>query len=103
MCSDCMSVRPMSDIHVIPWWNQSAQDFVTTYRCGQCWRKSLAETRSLIKNLDLDKRDKFCQFLDRHGCAALADPARTASMEGAGKFFDEVLNVMESGGLRLEP
>lgn len=48
LCSVCLQVFPESDIHVIPYFNSSAQGYVTTYRCGACWLPALEETRTQL-------------------------------------------------------
>jgi hypothetical protein len=48
LCSGCLRLVPESEVHVIPYFNSSAQGYVTTYRCAQCWSPALEETRAQL-------------------------------------------------------
>jgi hypothetical protein len=48
LCSGCLRVVPESEVHVIPCFNSSAQGYVTTYRCEQCWLPALEQTRTQL-------------------------------------------------------
>ena len=103
LCSACMTTSQVAEAHVIPWWNDDRQDFLTTYRCGGCFLKSIGETRSKISLLDADIREKFCEFLERHGYTMDAQVIREASLEDAARMIGTVLDAIESGDVRLSP
>lgn len=65
LCSACMSRVAEEDVRVIPWWNTTLEDFLTTYRCERCWIECLGQTRIKIKTRDADVRENFCEFLQR--------------------------------------
>src|SRR5580704_1832496 len=48
LCSVCLQVFSESLIHVIPYFNSSANAYVTTYRCEQCWIPALEATRTRL-------------------------------------------------------
>ena len=67
LCSGCRRPCSGDDAHVIPWWNIDRQDFLTTYRCGECWKSALDEARAkimytVIENLTRDGRDRSLDY-----------------------------------------
>jgi len=65
MCSTCMETLRELDITTIPSWNDSAGDYVTSFRCATCAPKDLAETRDrMIAQGDVAR---VCAFFERHG------------------------------------
>jgi hypothetical protein len=67
-CSGCMAVFPESEIHVIPYFNNDAQGYVTTYRCEQCWIPALARTSvELATTGDAAMVASAVAFFRRHG------------------------------------
>lgn len=102
LCSGCRKPCSGDDAHVIPRWNIERQDFLTTYRCGNCWKQALDETRAKIMALDADVCTKFCNFLNRHGFTDV-EIVRQASLAEASAMIGKVLDAIESETLRLAP
>jgi hypothetical protein len=79
-CSGCLQVFPESQIHLIPYFNDSVNGYVTTYRCEQCWKPALDETRTRLASTK-DEAEIFSAgaFFQRHGVYILeflrGDPA----------------------------
>src|ERR1700728_4565117 len=68
LCSGYLQVFPESLVHVIPYFNSSANAYVTTYRCGQCWIPALEETRArLASTRDEAEIASAAAFFQRHG------------------------------------
>ena len=88
------------DAHVIPHWNAVRKDFLTTYRCGNCWKPALEETCAKIMALDADVCTKFWNFLDRHGFTDV-EVLRQASLAEASILIGRILDAIESEKLRL--
>ena len=103
VCSGCFSRHPKADIRVLPTWNEYVEDFVTSFRCAQCWPDSLAWTRLKAVLLTEDTREKFCQFLARYDCGEAADIIRRAPLDDAARQVGIVLDCIEAGSLRLTP
>jgi hypothetical protein len=102
MCSGCMKPCTGADAHVIPRWNTVREDFLTTYRCGECWPTALEETRTKMKALDAEVREKFCQFLERHHFTDV-HIVRQASLVEAAEMMGMFLDAIESEKVRLSP
>ena len=102
LCSGCRKPCSGGDAHVIPRWNADRQDFLTTYRCGNCWKEALAETRAKVTALDEEVRTKFCDFLDRHGFTDV-EIVRQAPLLEATVMIGGFLDAIASEELRLEP
>ena len=96
LCSSCFKLCTGDNAHVIPWWNDILENFVTTYRCGNCWLTSLDETKVRINVLDEDSRDKFCAFMERHKHAGRAKSIRLASLAEASRMINEFLKDLKS-------
>jgi hypothetical protein len=103
LCSTCSIACPQGDAHVIPWWNTDMKDFVTTYRCAKCWLRSLRETREKVSTPDANVREKFCDFLERHGYISDAAVVREASLEDSAGMMRRILDAIESQTVRLSP
>jgi len=52
MCSRCYKVVSQAHVHVIPWFNDSMGEYVTTFRCDDDWLSSLDETRAHFSGLN---------------------------------------------------
>ncbi len=102
LCSGCLKPCSGDNAHAIPQWNSVREDFLTTYRCGVCWKRALEETRAKIRVLDAEVREKFCRFLDRHGFSD-AHIVMEASLTEASRMMEKVLDAIESEKLRLSP
>jgi hypothetical protein len=102
-CSGCFTICSGPSAHVIPWWNDTAEDFLTTFRCERCWLKSLDETFGKITDWDDGVREKFCQFLDRHRLADTAREIRAASLPEGSRLAGGFLALLRGGEYRLSP
>lgn len=73
VCSGCFQIASGPEAHVIPWFNDSVNDYLTTYRCEICWKASLEETRERVRAHHQDSRELslFFEFFKRHGVVVL--------------------------------
>ncbi|HSO00772.1 MAG TPA: hypothetical protein VLS89_20915, partial [Candidatus Nanopelagicales bacterium] len=71
LCSACFRALPASQIRVIPWHNESVDNFVTTFRCGDCVATSLAETRARLDAGDDREVVRLAEFFGRHAVMIL--------------------------------
>jgi hypothetical protein len=101
ICSGCYSQHTRKHISVLPTWNESAEDFVTSYRCDGCWDESLAWTRLKALVLTEDTKEKFCQFLERHHGGEPAGTIRRAPLDDAEHHVGTILNCIAEGTLVL--
>jgi hypothetical protein len=102
LCSGCRNPCAGDDAHVVPGWNPVCEDFLTTYRCSNCWLQALNETRAKIRVLDDELRTKFCNFLERHGFTDV-DIVRQAPLAEASTMIGAFLNAIASEKLKLAP
>src|SRR5260370_17041371 len=66
-CSGCYEIFPEPDIHVVPSFNDSAGDFVTSYRCGKCWLSALDDTVARVRSAEsLTQLALLAAFFERH-------------------------------------
>ena len=101
LCSACLQVFPESAIHVIPWFNDSAGGYVTTYRCEGCWLPSLAETRARLSTTQDDAEiASAAEFFERYGYF-IHEYRRGDPMEIVGHILLHMLGMMERGDIRL--
>ena len=105
MCSRCGAKQPLVSTMVLPAWNESAEDFLTSFRCERCWRGTLLETRVMcnLDNLNEDIRDKICAFLEFHGFETQSQKVRQASLEEAVIIFRQFFDCLEEGFIILKP
>lgn len=103
LCSKCLTPGPVSDAHVIPGWNPAVSRILTTYRCGNCWLESLAETRAAVESGDAAVRSSFCDFLTHHRFTQDSARLRTESPEIQQRDLLAVLDAIEDGRLVLDP
>lgn len=85
MCSSCYKTFSQAHIHVIPWFNDSMGDYVTTFRCDDDWLSSLDETRAhfLASVEKPEDRARFVAFFERHQLSGLdASNAAVLRREG---------------------
>lgn len=66
LCSACYRPFLASQVRVIPCYNDSAEDYVTSFRCGECWRSSLGETRARLEAGTDRDITQLCEFFARH-------------------------------------
>jgi hypothetical protein len=68
LCSGCLQVFSESLVHVIPYFNSSANAYVATYRCEQCWIPALEETRTRLASAqDAAEIASAATFFQQHG------------------------------------
>ena len=101
LCSGCLQVFPESLVHVIPYFNSSANAYVTTYRCEQCWIPALEETRArLARTQDEAEIASAATFFQRHGVHIhefmRGDPAPVVQ-----KILLRMVDLLRSEGIRL--
>jgi hypothetical protein len=101
VCSGCLRVFPESLINVIPYYNDDAGEFVTTYRCEQCWLPSLDETRARLSSTEEENEIiSAATFFDRHG-VILHEFRRGDPVAVVRKRLDQMLNLLQSRAIRL--
>lgn len=88
---------------MIPWWNETLGDFVTTYRCDHCWLSSLGETEDKVQGWDAGTRGKFCEFLELHRLPDIALQVREASLPEASRLAVVFLDLLRCLEHRLLP
>lgn len=73
LCSQCLGLASETDVRILPWFNDSMGDYVTTFRCPACFDASLAETRAhFLAHLDdPDDLRKLGAFFVRHNIHVL--------------------------------
>ncbi len=101
VCSGCMKDFPIKDIHVLAWWNDTAEAFFTTYRCSKCWPQSLAETRAKLKDPSADVKEAFITFLRNYKLKKLARTYALAAPVEADKIAAHFVDVLEKNPLLL--
>ena len=101
LCSACYKTVSQAHVHVIPWFNDSTQDYVTAFRCDDDWLTSLDETRKhFLANLGhAEDRDKFVAFFQRHNVVGLKS-SDAAQLKSDGL---EILNKLQKTQLVLSP
>ncbi len=79
MCSGCFAVVPEGKIRVLPFYNETLEAFVTTYRCAACWPAAMADTRRRVARATDAELVDLGECLQRNGITVLealrGDPA----------------------------
>ena len=75
---------------------------LTTYRCDNCWRQSLAELREAALS-DARVGLSFCDLLSRRGYGRDAETIRSAPTELQQTYLLRLIDAIEAGELILEP
>jgi hypothetical protein len=65
-CSGCYNVFPESKIHVIPHFNETVMNYVTTYRCNECWLSALDDTTKRLARASANELAQVAEFFGRH-------------------------------------
>jgi hypothetical protein len=100
-CSGCLEVVPESRVHVIPFYNEDARGYVTTYRCDRCWLASLDETRTrLAATADEAEVASAVAFFERHG-VVIHESRRGDPIVVVQRMLGALLDRLRSGALRL--
>lgn len=100
LCSQCLRSLPASQIRVIPWHNEHADDFVTTFRCGACVAGSLAETRARLAAGDDRDVTRLAAFFERHAII-LHEHRRGDPPALVRPLLARMLEMLERGDLTL--
>lgn|SRR4051812_20778272 len=92
MCSKCLRVVSQEHVHVIPWFNDTVGDYVTTFRCDDDWQASLSETRvRFLAHLDdAGERSRFAAFFARHGIDGLDADDRERFKRDGSALLDQI-------------
>ena len=100
LCSDCCRALPASQIRVIPWYNDSANDYVTTFRCSECLPKGLAETRAHLEAGGDREVTRLSEFFGRHAVTIL-EARRGEPATVVRPILLHMLSMLEAGTLTL--
>ena len=102
LCSGCLALTPESAIHVLPLFNETAGDYVTTYRCGACWLAALKETESRIGEVqDPAEIALLGAFFERHG-VTLHEFKRGDPIAVVRPLMIRMIELMRLGAIRLK-
>lgn len=101
ICSGCLQGFPEFLVHVIPYFNNSVNRYVTTYRCEQCWIPALEETRTRLANTQNETEIVSAgAFFQRHGVYIgeflWGDPKPDVQ-----KILLRMIDLLRSEGLRI--
>ncbi|UQA57486.1 hypothetical protein [Polyangium aurulentum] len=100
LCSACFRALPASQIRVIPWHNETLDNFVTTFRCGDCVATALAETRARLEAGGDREVVQLAEFFGRH--AVLIHEHRRGDPPAAVRpLLAHLLGRLERGELTL--
>ncbi len=101
-CSGCLRLVSERLVHVIPYFNNDVRGYVTTYRCEQCWRTSLAETRLRLENTkDEIELESAVTVFERQGVILHDEFKRGDPAPVIRKMLSRMLDLLESGTVRL--
>jgi hypothetical protein len=91
MCSRCYKTVPQAEVHVIPWYDDSERDYVTTFLCDADFHVSLEETRHHVSANANDAADRarFAAFFERHQLPGV-DAASPAYKHDALAILDKI-------------
>jgi len=103
ICSQCMGNYPASSIVILPWWNDSVENFTTTFRCLLCLPETIQEVQQKLKDTDNTTQAKLCDFLQRHHQHPLVESMRKASRSEFNTLAIEFLQSIENWQIRLFP
>jgi hypothetical protein len=100
-CSGCYRVVRESEIHVIPFFNEDLFDYVTTYRCNDCWLAGLDDTEKRLQTTEeLAEILRAAFFFERH-TIFIAEFRRGDSLESVRPILLQLIGLLRSGGIRL--
>jgi hypothetical protein len=101
VCPACLKVFPEYLVHVIPYYNSVAEEYVTTYRCEECWLPALAETRARLESTeDEAKIASAAAFFERHG-VFLHEFRRGDPLPVVQKMLVQMIDLLQSAAIRL--
>jgi len=94
-------VFPESQVHVIPFYNETLHNYVTTYRCDSCWLDGLDETRERIELTESNSEVELAaEFFKRHA-VFIHEHLRGDPPEEVKRAFLHLIQLVRSGGLKL--
>ena len=101
ICSGCGEVTPENDVNVLPCFNEDLDNFVTTYRCMDCWMEALNDTALRLVMTDDDKQiASIAGFFEASGIVLLeyrrGDPIAEVRIA-----LLQLLNKLRTGALTL--
>jgi hypothetical protein len=101
VCSQCLEIVDEPAVHVLPWFNDDMDAFVTTYRCEACWPSSLEQTRARIAATD-DWTDlaSAAEVLRNHG-VFIAEYMRGDTVPVVRQLLLHLIGMLRDGDLRL--
>ena len=100
LCSACFRALPASQIRVIPWHNETVDNFVTTFRCGACVATALAETRARLDAGNDRDVVQLAEFFGRHAVTIL-EHRRGDPPAAVRPLLAHLLGRLERGELTL--
>ena len=100
-CSACLKIFSEHLVHVIPYYNNDAEGYVTTYRCGECWLPALAETRARLNSTE-DEAEiaSAAAFFERYG-VFLHEFRRGDPLPVVRKMLVQMIDLLRSAAIRL--
>ncbi len=100
-CSGCFTVLPESEIHLIPFYNDTLRNYVTTYRCDSCWLDGIDETRKRIELTESSSEIALAaEFFKRHA-VFIHEYLRGDPPEEVKRTLLYLIDLMKTGGLKL--
>jgi hypothetical protein len=101
VCSGCLQIVPESLIHVLPYFNDTVNRYVTTYRCETCWLPALDETRThLAKAEDWAEISSLAGCFESHG-VFLHEFRRGDPLPVVRALLVRMIEMMQLGNIRL--
>jgi hypothetical protein len=101
MCSADYETHPVSQLHVIPTYNEHLDRYVGSYRCDRHWAAALSETRARLRaDVGTDELAMLLEVILARGVTVeqLRELVAEKSPHDAG---DAVLDALATGQLRL--
>jgi len=99
LCTGCSQAFPELDVTVVPWWNDSADNYVTAYRCYNCVASALADTRARLAAAD-DHVAKVCSWFERNG-VVVHENRRGDSADVVRPMAERLLSMLRDGTIVL--
>ncbi|HEV8613825.1 MAG TPA: hypothetical protein VGQ73_09940, partial [Gemmatimonadales bacterium] len=76
---------------------------LTTYRCGNCWPRALAELRGAVTSGEAEVRISLCDFLARRGYGKDAETIRAAPAGPQQASLLAIVDALQAGHLIFDP
>jgi len=100
MCSGCGANPRELEITTLPWWNDGAGDYLTTFRCAACLGAAVADTRARLAANGNDDVARICAMFERHN-VFLHEHRRGDPPDVVRPLLEQVLARIETGALVL--